>query len=559
MNKFFLYLIMLPRGLWRSLGADVDQLQAILNVRLLMDNRRPINMGRPQKKPSKASIALQMFLSSLAGFIYIFPLFTFNDKIVGVFGYFSFFMVMLSFTLITDFSNILVDTRDKHIILPRPINDRTVFLSRILHVFIYLFRIVLPMSLPGWVAVGFLFGWMAPVWFIVPLLLMVCMVLFLVNGLYLLILRLTTPTRFKEIINYFQIAFSVLIFASYYLFPRLMEQQVVQEFNPINYPFLKWIPSYWLAATWSWLGVPYVLAGTKWVAALAIIFPVVCVYVTARFLAPTFTKKLGALDVTDAPPPVKAATSAKGGQKKSLAFRFANAFNKSQAAQSGFLITWWQTGRSRSFRMRVFPTFAYIPVYFVWLLTNNKDGLGGLKNLADGHRHLLLLYMSSFVLLNAITYITSSEQFKAAWIYYATPVEKPGRVMTGGFMAVWVKFFLPFFIAISAFVLWIWGTNSLLDIALALVNVSMFALIIVRVGMRRLPFSVSEQMVNSGGRFIRTFMGMLVPAALGFGHYLAVELWWLKALFLVLSSILLWLVWDSYSNTSWKDIKALDF
>ena len=50
MNKFLLYLVMLPAALWRSLGADVPQLRAILDVKLMLDDRKPLAFGRQQKQ-----------------------------------------------------------------------------------------------------------------------------------------------------------------------------------------------------------------------------------------------------------------------------------------------------------------------------------------------------------------------------------------------------------------------------------------------------------------------------------------------------------------------------
>ena len=205
--------------------------------------------------------------------------------------------------------------------------------------------------------------------------------------------------------------------------------------------------------------------------------------------------------------------------------------------------------------MRVFPTFAFIPVYFVYILTQNHTSFThALLHLKDHHKHLILLYMSSFVMINALSYTTISDQYKAAWVYYATPLQIPGKVMLGAFKAIWIKYFLPFFIMIAAFVLWVWGAPAIIDIILALVNVTLFIACIARISQRHLPFSIMEQMKDRGSRFVRSVLMMLIPFLLGFGHYFSMNLLWLKLLFLVLSAIMLWLVADSYSNTSWENM-----
>ena len=126
--------------------------------------------------------------------------------------------------------------------------------------------------------------------------------------------------------------------------------------------------------------------------------------------------------------------------------------------------------------------------------------------------------------------------------------------MLGAFKALWVKYMLPFFIGVSLFVIYIWGPAAIWDILLGLVNVSFFGIFMARFGIRSLPFSILEQGKQSGGKILKSFFSMILPMLLGFGHYFAIDLLWLKLVFLGLSSILLWLVADSYANTTWDDI-----
>jgi ABC-2 type transport system permease protein len=555
MNKLLLYLIMLPSTLWKNLGADVVQLRAILKVRLLLDDRNPVAIGRiqKQKKSNKYGTLVNTIVFVAMGFFYMLPITIISNRIFSLSIYFSLLLTIITFMLITDFSNVLFDARDKYILFPRPVSDRTLVLARMLHVFIYLFRIVIPMSLPAWVMLGYLDGWKSATLFILPLMLLVCLVLFLVNSFYLLVLRLAKPEKFKDVINYFQVVTSIIFFASVYLLPRLFSEKHPHDFNILNYPWLRYLPPYWLAVCWSWIGYPVPLAGTSLLSILAVVFPLLCMYILIKKLAPQFSRRIAGIDAVDSggyvAPGVKRAPPGKFYQK------LAYAFNSNDDAKAGFMIAWLQSSRSRSFRMRVYPSFAFIPIYFFYLLTQNQSSISeALSHLADGPKHLLLLYMSSFVMVSALSYLTMSDQYKAAWVYYSTPVEIPGRIMIGAFKAIWVKFFLPFFIALSIFILYIWGLPAVWDIILALVNVTLFVSCIARISFRHLPFSIVEQMKQGGGRILKSFIVMIIPATLGFGHYFALHFLWLKLIFLVLSSIFLWLVWTSYAGTSWANM-----
>ncbi len=553
MIKLYLNMVMLGSPVWKGMGADIEQLRAILKVRLMLDDRKPRALGQAakQKKEVKNSTILNFFLFLVTGFMYMFPIAFVSDRILSLAIFFSFFSLSLTFMLITDFSSVLFDSRDKHILFPRPVNDATLTLSRLLHVFIYLTRIVLPFALPAWIMLGYLDGWKSALLFPVPVLLMVFIALFLVNGFYLLILKVAKGERFKDVLNYFQIVTAVIFFAGFYLIPKVFNGKELLTIKITDFPWLKFVPTYWLAACWSWIGVSVNLPGSGYLSILAVVFPFACLYILIKFLSPNFSAAIGAIDGVETDTKVKtSATTIRF--KKSLAKKLANIFNRHDDAKAGFILAWLQSSRSRTFRMRVYPSFAFIPVYFLSIITTDDTAFTeAFHKLTYSSKYLLLLYMSAYVMMSALTYLTLSEQYKASWIFYATPVEKPGRIMLGAFKAIWVKYFLPIYIAISVFVLNVWGFEVVSDLVLALVNVTLLVACIARISHKRLPFSTMEQVSQGGGRILKSIVVMLVPATLGFGHYMAIHMLWLKFIFLGLSVALLWLVLDSYNNTTW--------
>lgn len=542
------------------MGADIAQLRAILDVKLMLDDRKPLNVGRrqnEQKKPRKAMTLLGMFIFFIVGCVYLFPLMVFADnRIMGLWAFLTLFLFMLTFSLITDFANVLVDTKDKIILFSRPVNDKTIFLSRMLHIFIYLFRMVFPMSLAAWGFIAYSMGWLAALLYPLVILLLVFMALFFVNGTYLLLLKVVKPARFKEIINYLQIAFSVVLFSTYYLLPRVMENAALQQVSVNDYPWVRWFPTYWLASVFSWVGTVPSVPVDRWLSLLAVAFPVFCLYASVRWLAPNFTGLLSEAD-TDAPPQ-KVVKKGGAGRYK----RLAELFNRSSEARAGFTIAWLQTARSRTFKMRVYPSFAYVPIYFLYMffINTNKPMSEVWASLSERSGvYLALLYMTSFVMLQALGYVVYSEQYKAAWIYYASPTSYPGKIMAGAYKAMWVKFFLPLFASVSLFVLYVWGLPALLDVVLALVNVMVFTLLIMRFSYRQLPFSQLEQMNNKAGKgLMRMLLTFLSVGIMGVGHFMAVNFWWLKLLFLLLSSALIWLIWDSFTKTTWDNLEGVE-
>jgi hypothetical protein len=146
----------------------------------------------------------------LLGLFFIISFFISNDTVTQFFLFFTFFIFLLASTLITDFTNVLIDIRDNAIILPKPINDKTFLLARLFHIIIHVSKLVLPMTLPSLITVGIKYG----SWGVVTLILLIPPVtlftIFLINALYILILKVSTPEKFKNIISYFQIVFAIV-------------------------------------------------------------------------------------------------------------------------------------------------------------------------------------------------------------------------------------------------------------------------------------------------------------------------------------------------------------
>lgn len=589
MSKFLLYLIMLPSGLWRSMGADVIQLRAILHTKLLVDNRKPLSFGNNKgvehkKKDRKYTTLLTMLFSLVMGIIYTLPIgMTYLNATIGLSLFYTMFIFLLTFTLVTDFANVLIDTKDKFILFSRPVSDGTIMLSRMLYIFIYMMRVVIPMTIPAWILFTVIKGWKGFLFLPVSVVLMVFVVLFIVCALYILMVQLAGAKRFKDVLNYFQIGFSIIFFAVWMLSSRSINPDAIEGIKLESFAWMKFTPPYWMSVCWAWIDSKApLLAGTSWTGALAIILPFIGLWATIKFLAPQFIKKLVAAD-NDADVIVAQPQSAKQRSAKPQKglMRRAAMFNKTNEGQAGFIITWLQTNRSRTFKMRVLPSFAYVPVYFFYMLSQGGGSLTSVWNsMADGHAYVALLYMTTFVIMQAINYITMSENYKAAWVYYAAPVDKPGEVIVGAYKAMWVKYYLPFMMAIALFCIGIWGPKVLPDILLATANTTLFTVAIMRISYRHLPFSKKEQMKDSGFKSVVRVLGtLLLMGILGVSHYaiagiatpgstrmsfdmsgvfnptwLTIISLSLKLVLLTLSSIFLWLLLDSLRNTTWQGL-----
>src|ERR1700712_2420618 len=152
-NKLLLKLTLLPGHLYQRLGINTSQLKSILTIKLIMDDRRPNTFQQFQQKKSGKPVTFAtlgtMLISALMGLFFLVTFSIGKDYVNHLTFYFFIYIVLLSSTLISDFTSVLIDVRDNYIILPKPVNDKTVVIARLLHIFIHICKIVLPMVLPG--------------------------------------------------------------------------------------------------------------------------------------------------------------------------------------------------------------------------------------------------------------------------------------------------------------------------------------------------------------------------------------------------------------------------
>jgi len=563
-NKFFIGLVMLPSSLYAKMGVNVNHLRAILQVKLLMDDRRP-NAFKQTKQDSKkkavnsATIG-SMVAMSVLGLMFIVPFFITSNTTTQFTLYFSMFIFFLAATLISDFTSVLIDVRDNQIILPKPISDKTFLFSRLLHILIHISKLVIPLNLAGIITIGITKGIGAAVLFVGILPFAIVFTIFLINALYLVILKVTTPEKFKSAITYFQIIFAVLIYGSYQIIPRMIDETTLENFAIPENGLMIIAPPYWFAAAWSSLyhfrGSWYQISS----ASLAVVMPIISVWLIIKYFAPSFNRKLAMISGSDQAE-YKTETSIEGSKlsKTTLKEKLSAIFTKSGAERMGFEFTWMMTGRSRDFKIKTYPFFGYLAVYLVmFFIQKKKFSFDSIRNDETSAKILLLIaiYMIGMLLMQAITNIRVSDKFKAAWIFFTTPIKQPGNVISGATKALIFKFYLPFALTVSCALIPFLGWQILPNIILGLCNQLCIAFLMVYISVRDLPFANAEIGKVKGSNFAKSMLMLLLPFGMGGLHYMIYSFTAVVIILAILAVIAVWLISSSVYNRGWEMIKT---
>jgi ABC-2 type transport system permease protein len=559
-NKGFLKLALLPSPIYKKLGVDQRALSAILHVKLTMDDRRlsALQQTRQRKSDKQVSSAtiFTMVISAVFGLLYLIAFYFGRTIVTGMTFYFFMFFFMLSATLISDFTSVLIDVRDTFIILPKPVNDRTVLMARLLHIFIHICKMVLPMAIPGIIYIGIQYGPLSSLWMLAMIFLLTLLAIFFINAVYIVILRITTPQKFQNVISYFQIVFAIVIYASYQILPRMMETSGMADFDITERSWAAFLPMYWMAVGWesltnfqfSNLSVIYTVAG--------VLLPLVCSWVVVRFLAPSFNNKLALINSTaDNVSTAKKTTTI---QKRSLADKIGKAITTTGAEAAGFSFAWKMSGRSRDFRLKVYPSIGYLVVLVVIFFMRAKNfSFSNLQTDADQFRFLLIaaIYFMSLLLITALSQMVYSEKYKASWIFYSAPVAYPGDVILGAVKAIVLKFYIPIVVLLTIPGVIIGGPAILPNVLLGLFNQLLISTLLVYINYRHLPFSRKQNNNNSGGSFVRNLGVMLISGVIAVMHYMIFKMTVVVWICAALSIIATWLMTGSIRKTAWEKIR----
>jgi ABC-2 type transport system permease protein len=154
MEKVLLKCIFFFNGFLARQGVDIDRMISIVQLKMLMDKRRVQMVWRTGQQREENTNHLRKVLLSylLFGLFAGLLLLAIPSFLIGMIVVHSYILFMMSMTLITDFSTVLLDTADNQIILSRPVDGRTLFAARMIHILIYILQFRLPWQSFLWVS-----------------------------------------------------------------------------------------------------------------------------------------------------------------------------------------------------------------------------------------------------------------------------------------------------------------------------------------------------------------------------------------------------------------------
>ncbi|GGK08745.1 hypothetical protein GCM10007063_33960 [Lentibacillus kapialis] len=439
--------------LFKRVGIDYDAMRNILQLKLTMDQRRVpaiFSMNSSKKKQGNQFLK-SLWYYVLYGLITVPFLFLGGHYMLQMSLLFGITMFFLMTSMISDFTSVLLDVRDKNIIGTKPVNKKTINAAKMVHVGIYM-----ALSAGAFIAAPLIVmiltkGIVFSLLFLGMLILSLIFIIALTALIYIGTLHVFSGEKLKDIINYVQILLSVGIIVGYQLLARSFE---MIDFA-VSYTFSWWhvmIPPIWFGAPFEWLLGQHNAGGIVFLALLALVVPIISIIIYAR-LMPSFERNLEKL------------LNESGTSKRPL-FDVDHLWSRlvcfSHEERVFFQFAAAMMKKEREFKLKVYPTLGMALFFpFVFLFNSLNDLQSG--DIGDGKAYLTI-YISSIMIPAAVHMLNYSENYNGSWIFRTIPLADSTSMHRGAIKAFIVKLYLPIFAVLSVVFLFIFSSRIIPDL-----------------------------------------------------------------------------------------------
>lgn len=515
--------------IFRKMGIDYQMMRQILHIKLTMDERKVPTIFNQNKKDQKNSYIKSLWIYALYGLVLI-PFIVFGQnyhfQMSIAFGMIIFIIMT---TLISDFSSVLLDVRDRSILSTKPITAKTVNAAKCMHILIYLTYLTIALTAIPLVVGLFTQGIVFFLLTVLELIFINIFIVVLTSILYIVILRFFDGEKLKDIINYVQIGLSLVLMIGYQVLIRSFE---FVDFNIVvtfNWWSIFIIPM-WFAAPYELIlngnHSLFTIVGTIF----SVIIPLISIWLYIK-LIPTFERNLQKLLGT---------SKAKKEKKSRLNDYLLTIICRTTEERAFYRFASLMMKQEREFKLKVYPSLGFsfvIPFIFIFNVIRSED--------ADFSISIsyLNIYFSMLIIPSAVIMLGHSAKFKAAWIYKVFPIKDYTDLQKGSLKAFLLKLYIPLYIVLSIVFCFIYGLRIIPDLMTVLVASCLYT-IICYVGFgSKIPFTKPIDEIGDGQSWKSLILFIPLAILAGLHYFMATRIHYGTIIYLILLLITNYISW----------------
>ena len=535
MEDFFsLKILDLFRPLFEAFGVEYEKMRLIVNMKLTLDKRK--NNSSENKNSLMQSVILYLIIGFVASRIIVMPL----DIMTKMTVLFALIFVMLLTCFITDFSSVILDTYDRHIIGITDVKDITLNMSKIVHIIIYISIMSFSISAFSILMILMAYNIGFCLLFILCMILMDFLLIMMTSVIYYLLIKIFKGEKLKDVLNLFQI-FMILVFSiMYYLITSsLSDIQINYTFSIKAYdlfiPFM-WFASLFCVIFYGKIQTLYIIMSI-----LGIIVPILSILIYIK-LTPAFERNLEKLE--------QVSYNEKDSKtKKSFVSKLGDKICKNNEEKSFFEFIYTNLSRDREFKTRVYPTLAsgiIMPLILLFVTYDRSMSIMEYLKSLSTTNNFLNIYLAVILLQNCILLLKYSKEYEASFIYDVLPISKKKNIYSAEFKVIIIKLFVPVFIIIGIPYLILFKAKFIVHLLIAFVSTIFISMGTFRANDKSLPFSEDYAVTANTSNFLNIIKSIGFVGAAVLLHYLII----LKApyifsvAYLILLILIMKIIWN---------------
>lgn len=535
MEDFFsLKILDLFRPLFEAFGVEYEKMRLIVSMKLTLDKRK--NNSSENKNSLMQSVILYLAIGLVASRIIVMPI----DIMTKMTVLFALIFVMLLTCFITDFSSVILDTYDRHIIGITDVKDITLNMAKIVHIIIYISIISLSISAFSILMILMAYNIGFCLLFILCMILMDFLLIMMTSVIYYLLIKIFKGEKLKDVLNLFQI-FMIFVFSIMYYFitSSLSDIQINYTFSINAYdlfiPFM-WFASLFCVIFYGKIQTLYII-----MAILGIIVPILSILIYIK-LTPAFERNLDKLEQVSY-------NEKDSKSKKSFVSKLANKICKNNEEKSFFEFIYTNLSRDREFKTRVYPTLAsgiIMPLVLFFVTYDRSISIMEYLKSLSTTNNFLNIYLAVILLQNCILLLKYSKEYEASFIYDVLPISKKKNIYSAEFKVIIIKLFVPVFIIIGIPYLILFKAKFIVHLLIAFVSTIFISMGTFRVNDKSLPFSEDYAVTANTSNFLNIIKSIGFVGVAVLLHYLIIlkTPYIFSVAYLILLILIMKIIWN---------------
>ena len=535
MEDFFsLKILDLFRPLFEAFGVEYEKMRLIVSMKLTLDKRK--NNSSENKNSLMQSVILYLVIGLVASRIIVMPI----DIMTKMTVLFALIFVMLLTCFITDFSSVILDTYDRHIIGITDVKDITLNMAKIVHIIIYISIISLSISAFSILMILMAYNIGFCLLFILCMILMDFLLIMMTSVIYYLLIKIFKGEKLKDVLNLFQI-FMIFVFSIMYYFitSSLSDIQINYTFSINAYdlfiPFM-WFASLFCVIFYGKIQTLYII-----MAILGIIVPILSILIYIK-LTPAFERNLDKLEQVSY-------NEKDSKSKKSFVSKLANKICKNNEEKSFFEFIYTNLSRDREFKTRVYPTLAsgiIMPLVLFFVTYDRSISIMEYLKSLSTTNNFLNIYLAVILLQNCILLLKYSKEYEASFIYDVLPISKKKNIYSAEFKVIIIKLFVPVFIIIGIPYLILFKAKFIVHLFIAFVSTIFISMGTFRANDKSLPFSEDYAVTANTSNFLNIIKSIGFVGVAVLLHYLIIlkTPYIFSVAYLILLILIMKIIWN---------------